>query len=56
MYLEEMSEVKVGVFLGCRQAFVPQKLLNDAQVCSPAQKVGSKRVAERVGADSSLGR
>ena len=54
--LEEMAEVQVGVFLGCRQAFMAQKLLNDTQVCPPAQKVGSERVAERVGADSSLGR
>ncbi len=49
--LKEPFEVYVSIFLGCGQAFVTKKLLDRTKIRASAQKVGSKGVAEGVGAD-----
>jgi len=48
---QELSQINVGVFLGGGQALVPQKLLDDPQIRTPAQKVRREGVAKRVRAD-----
>ena len=53
---EQLFEVHVRVFLGCRQALVTEEFLDGPQVGSPAEKVGSKGMAQGMGADFPPGR
>ena len=43
--------VHVGVNLGSRDIGMPQKFLNDPQVCSVLKKVSCEGVAQEVGID-----
>jgi hypothetical protein len=43
--------VNMGVNLGGRDIGMPQKLLDDPQVCSVLKKVGCEGVAQEVGID-----
>ena len=48
---QELFQINVGVFLCGGQALMPQKLLDDPQIRTPAQKVGREGVTKRVRAD-----
>ena len=49
--LTQVLYVKVGVNLGGSKVFVSEQLLNDAQVGSVLEQVGSKRVPQGVRRD-----
>lgn len=42
-------DADMGVNLGCRQALMPEQLLNRFQVRAAVQKVGGKAMAESMG-------
>lgn len=49
--IQKMLEVEVGVFLCRGQAFMTEELLDDPQVRSSAQQVGSKGMAKGMRTD-----
>ena len=49
--LQELPQVEMRIFLGRRQALVAEELLDDAEVCAPAQEVRSEGVAQGMRAD-----
>jgi hypothetical protein len=51
--IKKLAQVEMRILLGRGQALMAQELLDGSQVRAASEKMGSERMAQRMGADPS---